>query len=182
MTRKAFAKARIVIAFSIAAATLLFASTGHAQKTSVDRPRAKPSSFLAPGHGVQEIPEHSSRSMESSRTTLDSGIFDFLPPVTYSSGNGAWAVAVADLNGDGKPDMAVSGQTCSNSSCNFTVGVLLGNGNGMFQPAVVYGAGTQSEAEGNITIADVNGDGKPDIVLVSNGGVSVLLGNGDGTF
>jgi hypothetical protein len=179
MTRKPLAEARIIlIAFSITAIPPLFASAARAQKTDVDRFRAKPSSSLAPGHASQEIREYSSRSEKASSTMP--GIFDFLPPVTYSSGNGAWSVAVADLNGDGTPDMVVSGETLSNSIAVTTVGVLLGNGNGTFQPVVDYAAG--GPQVGNITVADVNGDGKPDIVVVSNGGVSILLGNGDGTF
>jgi hypothetical protein len=64
----------------------------------------------------------------------------FLEARTFSTGgNGPSSVAVADLNGDGKPDLAVanacvSGSTCGNAAGS--VGVLLGNGDGTFQPAV----------------------------------------------
>jgi hypothetical protein len=109
--------------------------------------------------------------------------------VSYGSGS-YWAVsvAIADLNGDGKPDLAVT--TCADSSCNnFAVGVLLGNGDGTFQPAVVYG--TRGYMGQSVVVADVNSDGKPDLVVANycvsashcpNGSVGVLLGNGDGTF
>jgi hypothetical protein len=73
------------------------------------------------------------------------------------------------------------------------VGVLLGNGDGSFQTAVTYASGTlpnlaQSES---VAVTDVDGDGKLDLLVTSEtvgnngssgGAVSVLLGNGDGTF
>jgi autotransporter-associated beta strand protein len=84
------------------------------------------------------------------------------------------ALAVADLNGDGFPDIV--------AACQGSVSVLLGNGDGTFKPAVDYSVGYHN----SLAIADVNGDGKPDIVVAYNhgavGGVQVLLGNGNGTF
>jgi uncharacterized repeat protein (TIGR01451 family) len=61
------------------------------------------------------------------------------------------------------------------------VSVLLGNGDGTFQPSVNYGAHTQPVS---LAVADFNGDGKPDLAAANfgSGDVSVLLGNGDGTF
>src|ERR1019366_9115552 len=56
--------------------------------------------------------------------------------------------------------------------------VLLGNGDGTFQPSQTYlTGGVYWFATG-----DVNGDGIPDIAMSSGKGVTVLLGNGDGTF
>jgi VCBS repeat protein/FG-GAP repeat protein len=113
----------------------------------------------------------------------------FLPPVAYDSGGyTASFVAVGDVNGDGKLDLVV-GNECANRGClpgGAAVGVLLGNGDGSFQPAVTHGTGGGSGPfwPVSIVIADVNGDHKPDL-LVANGGsntVGVLLGNGDGTF
>jgi hypothetical protein len=106
----------------------------------------------------------------------------FANPVNYDSGGkGANFVVMADLNGDGFPDMVVA-----NSD---GVSVLLSNGDGTFQPAVVYGTG--GDVAFAVAVGDVNGDGVPDLVVTnmclnnpscSNGGVGVLLGNGDGTF
>jgi FG-GAP-like repeat len=65
-----------------------------------------------------------------------------------------WA-AVADFNRDHKPDLAISVTTTD------SVAVLLGNGDGTFQPAVNYAVGSSPQG---IAIGDVNGDGNPDIV------------------
>ena len=72
-----------------------------------------------------------------------------------------------DFNGDGIPDLALSNN------------VLLGNGNGTFRnPIPTY----QGQVLG-VAAADLNGDGKLDLVLADPlNGVAVLLGNGDGTF
>lgn len=108
--------------------------------------------------------------------------------VNYASGGlGATAVAVADLNGDGKPDLAVANtQFSSDSCCIGGVGVLLGNGDGTFRSATSYlSGGGFSDA---IAVVDVHGDGKLSIVVangnvVSNkGSIATLLSNGDGTF
>jgi len=107
----------------------------------------------------------------------------------YSSGAyTALSVAIADFNKDGNLDLAVANQ-CQDTSCqNGAVSVLLGNGNGTFQPAQSFAsAGYYTDS---VAVGDFNGDGNPDLALASqcqdstcqNGAVSVLLGNGDGTF
>jgi hypothetical protein len=122
---------------------------------------------------------------------LGNGDGTFQPAVAYNTAAvNANFLAVADANGDGKVDLLVSNVCDSNDSCSGGVlSVLLGNGDGTFQPAVNYGSG--GELPQGIAAADVNGDGKLDIVIVnecanngdcSSGLASVLLGNGDGSF
>ena len=100
---------------------------------------------------------------------------------TYAVGTQPSSIAVADFRNDGKLDLAVG------CSAGIGVSVLLGNGNGTFQQAVDYsvpGGGY------GVAAADLNGDGKPDIAVANfslpgsppTTVVSVLLGNGDGTF
>jgi hypothetical protein len=131
---------------------------------------------------------------------LGNGDGTFQPAVTYGSGGSdAVAVAVADVNGDGKPDLLVANDFCTPTSVNAGAGVLLGNGDGTFQPAVTYCSGGASNAGGpyqSVAVADVNGDGKPDLLMANycpsvdpfngctpaDGSVGVLLGNGDGSF
>jgi len=62
-----------------------------------------------------------------------------------------------------------------------SVGVLLGNGDGTFQPAVNFGVGS---SPASVAVGDFNGDGKADLAVANYGSnnVSVLLGKGDGTF
>ena len=124
---------------------------------------------------------------------LGNGDGTFQSATSYNSG-GAYAlsVAVADVNGDGRPDLLVTNE-CAIGGCgsgsNGAVSVLLGNGDGTFQAAVNYASAVYYTK--SVAVADVNGDGRPDLLLASQycdgsncsyGLVSVLLGNGDGTF
>jgi hypothetical protein len=94
-----------------------------------------------------------------------------------------YGIAAGDVNGDGKPDVvAVFGG--GSDSCNHEVAVLIGSGTGKFKKALRYptGAGTNAQ-ELQVYLADVNGDGKLDIVISnSDGTISVLLNKGNGTY
>ena len=131
---------------------------------------------------------------------LGNGDGTFRPVVTYSSGGyslgtSGTGIAVADVNGDGKLDIVMTNYcstSCSSPTAEGSASVLLGNGDSTFQPAVNYGSGGSGPSAGGLSIADVNGDGKPDLIIANSnslytaslglGTIGVLLGNGDGTF
>src|SRR2546430_15411043 len=73
---------------------------------------------------------------------LGNGDGTFQPALAFSSGGKfAFSVAIADVNGDGKPDLLIANQYASTANQSTgTVAVLLGNGDGTFQPAVTYGS------------------------------------------
>lgn len=105
-------------------------------------------------------------------------------PVEYSGGAGElwWpgGLGVADLRKIGKLDAVVANSGGGNGGDD-SVGVLLGNGDGTFQPAVLYDSGG-SLGIVTMVLADLDGDGKTDIILLDGGSITALLGNGDGTF
>ena len=122
---------------------------------------------------------------------LGNGDGSFQPGVTYSTGAWfAYAVAVADVDADGKPDVLVGNQCTTNQwICEHgtVVSVLLGNGDGTFRPPSSYRCGGSAGFYNSLAVADVNSDGKSDVVVATGqsngyGTVAVLLGNGDGTF
>jgi hypothetical protein len=102
----------------------------------------------------------------------------FVPLVNYPDSVFAADLAVADFNRDGHPDLAVLNSALLGGQ---SVGLLLGAGNGMFSAA---GTNFFGQALRSVAAADLNGDRNPDLIVVNGQvpGVSVLLGNGDGTF
>jgi hypothetical protein len=103
----------------------------------------------------------------------------FAPVVTYPSGGyNPHCLAVADVNQDNLPDLVVA------NTYNSFLGVMLGKGNGTFQPVVTYSTGPEMSPR-NVVVTDLNGDAKLDLVFASisgQGGLGALLGNGNGTF
>ena len=99
----------------------------------------------------------------------------FFSPTTFAVGGSPVVQAVGDFNGDGRADLVVANEISN------TVSVLLGNGDGAFQPRTDYATGA---TPWGVAVGDFNGDGKLDIAVANKGAdsISILLGNGDGTF
>ncbi len=160
-------------------------------------------SFAVPSDGVtthalplesnssRRAPNNIERGDEDYASPMDASPYVFLlfPSVFYNQEFLPASVAVGDMNGDGKPDIVVSGNANVYGGGGL-VSVMLGNGDGTFQPGVTYSSG--GFGAGSAVIADVNGDGKLDVVMVNcsktnnlcdahDGFVGVMLGNGDGT-
>jgi FG-GAP-like repeat/PASTA domain len=95
----------------------------------------------------------------------------------YPVGGLARSVAIGDLNGDGKPDVVTTNDTIDTS---YTVSVLLNGGDGRLTGRHDY----QVAKPDGVAIADLNGDGKPELAIASDAmnAVSVLRNRGDGTF
>lgn len=121
----------------------------------------------------------------SSLAVADTSLF--LPTVSHATGGKlAWTIAVADLNGDGRPDIIAVNYVGEGRNSDGSVSVFLGNGDGTFRKPVVYDSGGAYPTA--IAVADLNHDGKPDLVVFEecqktlDNCVGVFLGNGDGTF
>jgi len=108
-----------------------------------------------------------------SSVLLGNGDGTFAAATTVASGN-AVSVAIADLDGNGKPDLIFA-------NLSITTTVLLATGGGAFATAVTYNVASTSLAR--VAVGDVNGDGNPDLAIGSTGTANyVFLGWGDGTF
>ncbi|MBI2597072.1 VCBS repeat-containing protein [Candidatus Daviesbacteria bacterium] len=113
-------------------------------------------------------------SIQAGETLLTSaGTFN--TKVDYGTGSGPRGVAMGDVNGDGKADLAVANENSA------TVSVLTNKGDGTFNAKVDYTTGTTPVS---VAIGDVNGDGKADLAVTnwSSSTVSVFTNKGDGTF
>ena len=108
---------------------------------------------------------------------LGTGIGSFGAETVFTISTGITDVAVGDFNDDGKADLALL-----NAAGNW-VHILIGDGTGIFTRTLTYTVGQNPVS---IVVADLNGDGKDDIATANtnnlNFSVSVLLGNGTGSF
>ena len=131
------------------------------------------------GNGRTDLAVADSGSNEVS-VLLANGDGTFQPPITYAVGSDPVSIVAGDFNGDGRTDLAVVNSNLSGTGPG-SVSVLLGNGDGTFQPQVTYAVGTYPVA---IVAGDFTGNGHLDLATANENSndVSVLLGNGDGTF
>lgn len=111
---------------------------------------------------------------------LGNGDGTFQAPISTASGANLSVVAAGNVNGDGKQDVV--------GIYNNSLFVYISKGDGSFAPGVSYNPGVSPLENAVLMLADLNGDGKTDIVAsVSDGTIGgeevvVFLGNGDGTF
>jgi hypothetical protein len=189
MTPKSFAHVcNLNVVFLLIAA---FTFAGSAQETGstpdYDRPWQH---FAQPGAGeLQGSPVSGLNSDETVFRSPVVGPVSFRKAVPYkTSGYNPYSVAIADVNGDGKPDLIIANQQQGKTDPEGSISVMLGRGDGTFHAAVNYSSGGESAY--SISVADVNGDGKLDLVVANGclgsdcltGSVGVLLGKGNGTF
>ena len=170
-------------------------STTHVPPGFQNRPPARPGTTLSrPGRFSNRIVSHGA---SSSSVPIVSLVAAVRAPTGGESDDENEPV-VGDFNGDGKKDAA---SIVFNTS-TYSIAVILGNGDGMFQTATL--TDTPGNADDPIIVGDVNGDGKDDIIMVhptaigpclsvkQNGirpqgscgqsSIDVLISNGDGTF
>lgn len=105
-----------------------------------------------------------------------SGGFSFASAPVPGSGTDVYGITSGDFNDDGRPDLASANWTSNIAR------VYLGQGNGLFSSGVAYPTAGTPRA---ITSTDLDDDGKLDLALAADGsgaGITVLMGNGDGSF
>jgi hypothetical protein len=120
------------------------------------------------------IPDLVTAGGSSVTVLLGNGDGTFRQAASYTVVANAYSVAVGDFNGDGLADLAVAG-TGTTYYVSGGVTVLLGNGNGTFQPGTLYGIDTDPSG---VAVGDFNGDGLPDIAA-AGGATTILLNAAD---
>jgi hypothetical protein len=109
---------------------------------------------------------------------LGDGLSNFTQLPALTTGSGPYGIVAADFNSDGLPDLAVVNEN------DDTISVLINLGNGGFQQQRTYRVG---HGPVGIAAGDFEGNGNVDLAVTnygngSNNTVSILIGNGDGTF
>jgi len=114
------------------------------------------------------------------------GTFSSPANIVYAKGIIPNSIAAGDFNGDGRADLVTANSGGAFGAQGDSISVLLNNGNGTFRLPVNLPAGNSPQS---VTVGDLNGDGKLDVAVANAnllspgaGTVTILLGNGNGTF
>ncbi|MBZ5651981.1 MAG: DUF11 domain-containing protein [Acidobacteriia bacterium] len=112
---------------------------------------------------------------------VNKGDGTFQAAATSPAGTAPQAMAAGDFNGDGKLDVVLINQGSPTSGTSGAIFLLPGNNDGTFQAPVQIEA---NQFPVSVAVADLNADGKPDLILgdAARGTLTILLGKGDGTF
>ena len=103
------------------------------------------------------------------RNTGSEGNLNFAAKVDYTTGSHPYSVAIGDLDGDGKPDLATANYYSSSVSVLRNTG---SEGNPAFAAKVDYTTGAYPSS---VAIGDLDGDGKPDLAVANSGSSSVSV-------
>jgi hypothetical protein len=139
--------------------------------------------FTGDGHVDLVVTIHTPEISLSLLTGNGNGTFN--APINFPNTSGADspAVVATDLNNDGKLDVAITHQiACYIAPCTAarTISIMLGNGNGAFQPSQEVDVGTGMS---RIAVGDFNRDGRKDLGIAGDSAqLYILLGAGNGTF
>jgi hypothetical protein len=137
------------------------------------------------GDGNQDLAVLSANGIGSVNIYLGKGNGTFFPPQNYpvaTANSGSRLLAIGDFDQDGIQDLVATNVTLN------TVSILLGKSDGSFKTAVSYAVNNTNDNQGqqpwNVVVGDLNQDGNLDLAVASDtaGSISILAGNGDGTF
>jgi hypothetical protein len=103
----------------------------------------------------------------------------FQSPVSYATGSLPDAIFSADLNNDGKLDLVVTNAGDPVNGTSSTLSILYGKGDGTFQSSTSVSVADRADS---VAVADVNGDGKLDLVVTNAGTPSTGAGSGVNVF